>query len=294
MIRNVSYFTGQLWINLTRNFLMSAAAMSTAVISLLTLGFFLIMIFNMNKISREITSQLEIRAFVKKDVTNVRVNGLIKAVRALPQVKSIEYVPPEKAIKKLEETLQLRLITNPRDNPLPPALVIRVSEPRHIRAVAEQVGRMEGVEDLKYGETVIQKVMAVSMALKFMGFVLTVLMGIGTLFTIINTIRLTVIARSAEIRTMQLVGATSWFIRWPFLMEGIVFGMAGALVSAIVLSGGYSFINVRISQALPFLLPLVERAEMTKILFVLLCLCGGLMGLAGSYVSVTKFLEEDV
>lgn len=294
MIRNLSYFTGQVWINLTRNFLMSAAAMSTAVISLLTLGFFLIMVFNMNKLSREITSQLEIRAFMKKDVTNVQVNSLIKAVQALPQVKSIEYVPPEKAIKKLEKDLQMKLINNPRDNPLPPALVIRVSEPRHIRTVAEQVGRMQGVEDLKYGESVIQKVLAVSIALKFLGFFLTALMGIGTLFTIINTIRLTVIARRDEIRTMQLVGATSWFIRWPFLLEGIVFGLVGALVSAVVLSGGYSFMSLRVGEALPFLLPLVERAEMTKILFALLCLCGGLMGLAGSFVSVTRFLEEDV
>lgn len=293
MIRNITYFCSQVWFNLSRNLLMSAAAMSTSTISLLTLGFFLITVFNMNKVSEEITSQLEIRAFMRKDVTNVRVNQLIKQVTSLPQVKNTEYVPPEKAILKLEKTLKIKLIDNPRDNPLPPALEIQVSDPRHIRAVADQVARMDGIEDLKYGENIIQRVLAVSVVLKTLGFVLTVLMAVGTLFTIMNTIRLTVIARKTEIRTMQLVGATTWFIRWPFLMEGIAFGVVGAALSAMLLSTGYWFVTDRISNALPFLLPLVESVEMIKIIVVLLLLCGGLMGLTGSFVSVSRFLDEE-
>jgi len=292
-MRSAIYFATQLWINISRNFLMSAAAMSTSVISLLTLGIFLIMVYNINKLSNEMVSQIEIRAFMKKDIPNLNVANLIENIRRIPQVRNIEYVPPDRALKKLEKDLKLDLTMSAADNPLPPALIIRVHDARHIRQVADQVARMQGVEDLKYGETVLQRVLAVSIAIKFIGFILTILMGIGTLFTIINTIRLTVIARHREIRTMQLVGATSWFIRWPFLLEGIFFGMGGAILSAAILSGGYYFFSSRLLAALPFLLPIVDEAVMVKALFVLLCLCGVLMGIAGSYISVTRFLGEE-
>ncbi|MEW5945842.1 MAG: permease-like cell division protein FtsX [bacterium] len=292
-MRSLSYFCGQLWINVTRNFLMSAAAMSTAVISLLTLGVFLILVFNINKVSSEITSQLEISVFMNKDLPNFRVTQLVEKIRVLPHVRNIEYVPPETGIKKLEKDLKIRLILNPRDNPLPPKLVVRVTEPKHIRGTAEEIEEMEDVEDIIYGESVIQKVLAVSLAVKFIGFALTILMGLGTLFTIINTIRLTVIARRAEIRTMQLVGATSWFIRWPFLLEGMFFGMTGALISAAILGGGYWMAVARVRDILPFLFPMVDEWVMVRVLVVLLLLCGVFMGIAGSYISVTRFLEEE-
>ncbi|MEW6200716.1 MAG: permease-like cell division protein FtsX, partial [bacterium] len=230
---------------------------------------------------------------MRRDIPNIQVTTLIEKVRRLPQVRNIEYVPPEGALKKLEKDLNIDLTMNPTDNPLPPALIIRVQDARHIRQVADQVGQMKGVEDLKYGETVLQRVLAISIAIKFIGFALTVLMGIATLFTIMNTIRLTVVARRKEIRTMQLVGATGWFIRWPFLLEGIFFGLTGAVLSAAILSGGYYFFSTRLQTALPFLLPIVDELIMLKALFIFLCLCGFLMGVAGSYISVTKFLADE-
>lgn len=294
MIRNAHYFATQLWINISRNFLMSAAAVSTSTVALLTLGIFLIMVFNINKIAGELSSQVEIRAFLKKDVTSAQIKSLVDTLERIPQVKSVEYVSSESALRWLEKNLNLDLDMPADENPLPAALVLHVNDLRQTEAVASQVSGLPGVSDLKYGESVLRKILSFSLTIKFIGFFMTVLMGIGTLFTLINTIRLTVIARRVEIRTMQLVGATGWFIRWPFLLEGIFIGLVGALVSALVLSLGYLFFMAKFQALITFVFPMVEHAVMVRSLFSLLTLCGILMGLTGSYISVTRFLEEEI
>jgi cell division transport system permease protein len=294
IFRNIGYFSTQLWYNISRNFLMSFAAISTSAISLLTLGVFLIMVFNINQLTNQLSSQVEIRAFLKKDITNAQVKNLADTVERIPQVKSVAFVSPEEALKWLEKNINLNLDMSADENPLPPTLVIHVSDPRQTETVASQISGLPGIDDMKFGATIVRKILALSITVKFLGFFVTILMGVGTLFTLINTIRLTVIARRAEIRTMQFVGATGWFIRWPFLLEGIFIGIMGAVVSAFILSLGYMILAARIQENLSFLFPLVDRGEMARKLFWLLCTCGVLMGITGSYISVTRFLEEEI
>jgi len=292
MAHHTIYFLRELLTNLTRNLMMSVAAATTSTISLMTLGISLIMVYNVNNLAAEITSQVEIRAFLDNNVTNVEIRNLQEEISGQPQVKSVEYVAPDRALDKLEEDLNIELDMTPEENPLPHGLVIKVRDPRQIGIVADRVRNMPAVEEVKYGETILQSLLSVSMMIKFIGYLLTLLMGSGALFTIMNTIRLTVIARRNEIRTMQLVGATGWFIRWPFLLEGIALGALGALVAALLLASSYILISHRIHESFPFIFPLVSGSVMTQSLFVLLLLAGGIMGFAGSYISVSRFLTE--
>lgn len=272
---------------------MTVAATTTSVLSLITLGISLIFIYNINNLTAEITSQVEIRAFLKLDLSNVRIVNLRAEILKFPEVKRVEYVSPDAALDKLEGELQIDLDMMPEENPLPPALVVRVSDPRAIGMVAERIKELDGVDELLYGENIIQGILAVSVVIKFIGYMLTMLMAVGALFTIMNTIRLTLIARRIEIRTMQLVGATSWFIRWPFLLEGVTLGALGALFSAFFLSLAYFLLSARIQSSLPFIFPLVPEGAMTQRLVSILLLAGMAMGLAGSYISLSRFLTED-
>jgi len=290
--RHTIFFFRELWINLSRNPLMTAAAAGTSVISLLTLGISLILVYNINNLSSEITSQVEIRAFVKKDVGNFQIKNLQDIIMKIPQVRRVEYISPDRALDKLQEDLNLDLEMSPEENPLPPSLVIRVNDPRQIGVVADQIKDMEGIEELLYGETILRSLLAVSFVVKTIGYLMTLLMALGALFTIMNTIRLTVIARRNEIRTMQLVGATSWFIRWPFLLEGMVFGAIGALIATFFVATGYLVLGAKVRDALPFIFPLVEGGLMSRRIFFILSLAGIVMGLAGSYISVSRFLSE--
>jgi cell division transport system permease protein len=290
--RNTIFFFRELWKNLSRNPLMTAAAASTSVLSLITLGMSLVFVYNINNLSVEIMSQVEIRAFLDKSLSNVGISDLREKIMKLPQVKRIEYIDPGSALDKLQEDLNINLNMAPEENPLPPALVIHVSDPRQIGVVADKIKQLDGVEELQYGEKIIQSILALNLVIKFVGYSLTMLMAIGALFTIMNTIRLTLIARRQEIRTMQLVGATSWFIRWPFLLEGATLGLIGALLSTLMLAVGYFIVSAKIQASLPFIFPLVPYGEMSRSLFWILLLAGSVMGYTGSYISISRFLQE--
>lgn len=292
MTQHTMYFLRELVINLTRNLMMSVAAASTSTISLITLGISLIMVYNMNNLSSELTDQLVIRAFLNDTVTNLDIKDLQEQVHEMREVSRTRYISPEDALDILEGDLNIDLNIMPEENPLPHSLEIKVSDSRYVGIVADRIRGMKGVDEVKYGETVLQGILKVSLLIKTLSYLLTALMGAGALFTIMNTIRLTVIARSDEIRTMQLVGATQWFIRWPFLLEGIALGVIGAFLAATALSLSYSILGNSIDQSIQFLFKTVEGPIMARMLYSILIIVGTVMGFAGSYISLSRFLAE--
>jgi len=296
MFRHLAYYFKQLWFNITRNLLMSFAAVSTSFFSQLILGSLIMVVFNINHISTQIWSQVEVWAFMEtsnREEVSARADQIQenRMVRGTVEIKS-----PKKALDELEKDLEIGLWDRDEENPLPWTLIIRVHDPDQIQHVVDYLINDLGFkkEDLRYPEDVVRKINTASMVIKVGGYLLTVLMAGLTLFIIINTIRLTVIARRAEIRTMQLVGATSWFIRWPFLLEGIIIGLAGSFVSAIILGILYYFGHDMYMRILFFLPHPIGTLHMIKVLFVVAAISGFSMGLAGSYISVTKFLDEEV
>jgi len=170
--------------------------------------------------------------------------------------------------------------------------VVRVGDPRHIDDVADRIAGMDDVAELQYGAKILQGLLALSVAVKSVGYLLTLLMAIGAMFTIMNTIRLTVISRQAEIRTMKLVGATSWFIRWPFLLEGMALGVIGAVIAAGLASAGYYMMSTKAQSSLPFIIPIVDASAMSKLIVFTLLFAGVVMGLAGSFISLGRYLLE--
>jgi cell division transport system permease protein len=296
MLRNVVYYFKQLWINITRNLLMSFAAISTSFFSQLILGALILVVFNINHISTQIWSQVEIWGFMETTnredvVTRAEQIQENRMVRGPVEIKS-----PKKALEELEKDLEIGLWDRDEENPLPWTLVVRVHDPDQVEPVVDFLINDLGFkkDDLRYPKDVVRKINTASLVIKVGGYLLTVLMAGLTLFIIINTIRLTVIARRAEIRTMQLVGATSWFIRWPFLLEGIIIGLTGSFVSALILSIMYYFGHDMYMRVLFFLPHPIGTLHMIKILFIVAGISGFCMGLAGSYISVTKFLDEEV
>ena len=296
MIRNISYFIKQLWINISRNLLMSFAAISTSFFSQLILGSLILVVFNINHISAQIWSQVEVWAFMETS-NREEVAARAEQIQENRMVRGpVEIKSPKKALEELEKDLEIGLWDRDEENPLPWTLIVRVHDPDQIQSVVDFLINDLGFkkEDLRYPEDVVRKINTASMIIKIGGYLLTVLMAGLTLFIIINTIRLTVIARRAEIRTMQLVGATSWFIRWPFLLEGIIIGLSGSFVSALILSIMYYFGHDMYMRVLFFLPHPIATPHMIKILLLVAVISGFSMGLAGSYISVTRFLDEEV
>ena len=143
---------------------------------------------------------------------------------------------------------------------------------------------------MKYGQDVVEHLFDMTRLVRIFGFTLMLLLAGATLFIISNTIRLTVFARRKEIAIMKYVGATDWFIRWPFLLEGVVLGFFGGVLAAIALRSIYGLITAKVYSTLAFL-PLIPQYPFVNFIGVVMVVSGMGIGALGSTISLKRFLK---
>lgn len=208
-------------------------------------------------------------------------------------MKESEFVSREEALDRLREQFGERqdLLDSVEEmNPLRHSFEIKAEEAEQVKVVAQEVGRIEGVAEVKYRQEVVERLFSLTRSIRIAGLVLVVLLLMATVFLISNTIRLTVFARRREIGIMKLVGATDWFIRWPFILEGILLGVLGTLVSVLILRRLYDWVVASIYSSLPFI-PVIPPEGIMQPLILLLFGLGFFVGAFGSLVSLRRFLR---
>lgn len=292
-LRTLIYFIKEAFANLKKNSLTAVAAISTVMISLIMLGFFLLVIVNINFLSQQLSSKVEIAAYLRADVTEKERVDIQSQIQLLPAIKEVVYVPKQEALEKLQKSLgeKVRMQDIIASNPLPDAFEIKVKDPLIISKTAKQIQSYPEIDEVVFGQEILSKLLSISKVVQFFGLISIGLLGLATILLIMNTIRLTVFARRKEIRIMQLVGATDWFIRWPFLLEGTFQGLIGASLACSILWVGYSYLMNFVKHALPFL-PFVEDRMMLVHLNIILMTFGVFLGTMGSLLAVGRFLIE--
>jgi len=239
----------------------------------------------LNFITQVLISQVEITVFLKDGVKENVVYDIKKKLLSNNSVKEARFVSKEEALKRLEERLgHLPL----KQNPLLNSIEVSVSVPEEISRVAQQAEKFKGVHHVKYGKKESEKLIKLSRIVHIIGALSIIFMTVVTLLIVSNTIRLTIYARRKEIEIMQLVGATRWFIRWPFLMEGMCYGFAGSLIAVIILSLTYNFFASWIQSSISFI-PIIPNLSL--FLSFLLILIGLIVGFIASSFSVSRFLK---
>jgi cell division transport system permease protein len=168
---------------------------------------------------------------------------------------------------------------------------VEPQRPEDLPALAAMAQRLPGVAEVRYGQELTERLLALVRAAKMGGLSLIIFMALASLLIIATTIRLTIYARRREIRIMQLVGATHWFIRLPFLLEGLLYGLAGGILAAVVLLVGYSYLDQQVTRALAFL-PLLFSPRLLALLAGLMVSLGVVFGLAGSLLATREYLRE--
>jgi cell division transport system permease protein len=286
-VKTYWYFTKEAVNSLLRNGLMTLTAVGTITLALIILGCFYILASNTNHFAEMAKGVLEIRVYLKNGADPVMLQNKILAFQG---VKEVHYVPKTKGAKWLEKSLGVKGIFMMTENPLPNMIIIKLKDEADVKDLAAQVNQLPDVEELVYGQSFVESMLIVTQVVTAVGLGLEIIIGIVVLYIIINTIRLTVFARRKEIEIMKLVGATDWFIRWPFLLEGVMIGLSGALISVILLSKGYHLLNQYVKELAPFIPLLAEQAINTGIL-ALLVAAGFGFGAIGSMVSIKKFLR---
>ena len=292
-LRTGEYFIQEVFRSLKRNNWMSFASIGTVAVSLFVLGVFLILVLNMNRMASMLESQVQISVYLQDDVKKSDRIDLQSDIEKMQGIDTVKFVDKDAAKERLSERLgdQKYLLDALGDkNPLPDSFEVTVKTPEMVETAAKAIERMEGVESAKYGQDVVEHLFDITRLMRIFGLVLMLLLAGATIFIISNTIRLTVFARRKEIAIMKYVGATDWFIRWPFLMEGIVLGCIGGILSALALRSFYAAMAAKIYNTLAFF-PLMPQYPFMNYVTVAIILSGMLIGAIGSAFSLKRFLE---
>ncbi|NMP22659.1 permease-like cell division protein FtsX [Sulfobacillus harzensis] len=279
--------------SLTKNAWMALASVSTVTIALFVLAVFVVVSANVNHVTQLLENQVEMRVFIKPHVSRQQEMALYREAKAWPQVRRIDYFTKQQAADNLKSEFpdqQDLFQVIQKSNPLFDGFDIYTKTPRQIPVVASRMSKDPIVHNVVYQGTVVRRLTRLGNILKWSGWVVEALLAIATMLIIVNTIRLAVFARRREIQVMRLVGATDWFIRWPFILEGLTIGLIGAVVSDMVIGSGYRWVIKRAATSLPFWPMAGWHQVMAQT--TLFTVAGGLIvgGLA-SLIAVRRFLK---
>ena len=283
----------QSFLSMGRNGWMSIAAVSTVAIAIFIVGIFALLVMNADFIADRLESEIEICAFVEPKTPRDQVLALQEQIRHLSGVASVSLVPKEEGLAWMHAKFgQNRDLLGALDgeNPLPDYFIVKAKDPQEVGSVASALERFPQIYKVAYGKQEVETLFSILGYVRLGGTALILLLVGASIFLIATTVRLTVFSRHKEIQIMKLVGATDWFIRWPFLLEGLFLGAIGAFLAAAGVYFLYDFLVQGISPRLPFLPLISDYGQIHQLLWKLL-LGGSLVGAVGSAISIRKFLR---
>ena len=287
------YFIKETYKSIRRNGFMSFASISTVAVSLLVLGMFLMIFLNTNNLAQYLENQVQISVYMQDSATDKELASVKDKLTKMPGVVKVSQVNKQQALERFKKRLgdQEQLLNSlGKENPFPNSFEVQVDNPDRIKVLTPQIGQLPKVETAKFGQEVVEHLFQLTKILRLGGIVLVVFLAMATLFIISNTIRLTVFARRKEVIIMKYVGATDWFIRWPFLLEGMTLGFFGAVVAFVLINSIYASLLDRIHATLAFL-PLLPTSPLLLYVDLFLLAAGTGIGALGSYISLRKFLR---
>lgn len=292
-LRTIGYFFREAFRSMGQNGWMSMASISTVAISLLILGISLILVMNSNHVANVIESDLEIAVILKTESDEKQAKAIGEKLRGHNKVGEVIFVSKDEALANMRSQLGdrsdfFRVLGD--QNPLPDMFRVKAKDPNDVTALAGEFNKYPGVDKVRYGQGIVERLLSLTRWARMVGLSIMVLIGGAAIFLISTTIRLTVFARRKEVNIMKFVGATNWFIRWPFLLEGTFLGLFGSIVSVVLLYGAYSALIQYVQTSLPFVPLRADTAFLIQI-FQILTATGVVIGALGSIISLRKFLK---
>lgn len=287
-LRNINYFFKEAFISLVRNRWMSLASIGAVAAALIITGSFLLMSVNFNYVLQDVESQVEITAYLKNSVKEEAIYPMKSQILSFDGVKEVKFVSRQEALEDFKKQVGEDLLEGIK-NPLPDQFRIKVKDPQDIARIAKEIEKFEEVDEVKYGKGVVEKLFKIINWLRYVGVIIMVVFAAISVFIISNTIRLTVFARRKEINIMKYIGATDWFVRWPFLIEGMTLGLIGSAIAVLLLAVGYKYIYNTVKLNVP-MISLIPINEFTNYAYMFLAI-GMFIGAFGSSFSMKRFLH---
>jgi cell division transport system permease protein len=299
------FFTQEAFRALRRNGAPSMAAIVTTVTTVILLGVLIPVLQTTQAKSESVRESLEFRVALYDDATQGEISALESKLEAIPHVASVAFISKGKALAELEKDLGKSksedLLAQLHDNPLPANFQIKADDASNLDAVRAAVtppgpnGKPQPIspiiQDVFDRQQESQQIEQVTSALKIVLTVITALLILASLMLVGNTIRLSIYTRRREVEVMRLVGATRWFIRWPFMIEGVVVGFAGGLIAILILWLGKITIVDPLSDTFSFLAAQNNSTLSFPALVAILFGASVLVSAVGSGVTLRRFLK---
>lgn len=278
---------------MVRNSWLSISSIGIVTVSLIILGASLLLVVNAEKLAQSVESSVEITAFLEEEVGKVEREKIKDKIEGNAAVDTIEFISKEQALKDMKKSFGESsdiLESLEGSNPLPDAFRIKTKTAAAVPATASSLEKITGIEQVRYGQGVVEKLLNVTKWVRLASVVTLVLLTLAAVFLIATTIRMSVFARRREIGIMKMLGATNWFVRFPFMLEGIVLGLTGGLLAILVVDLGYLSLLQKLKISLPFIQLVNDSQVILSILGSMIGL-GILIGALGSWFSLRKFLK---
>lgn len=282
--------------NLWRNKGMGFASTISIAAMLTLFGFVLLLILNINTSVYQLGSELDkVVIYLKDDIIPQDVNNLIKDMEKDERVKEIRYVSKEDALQEFKENFgdKSYILDTIEKNTLPASLTVSLKDLSYAKNFSESIKDKTGIERVDYHYDLISKMIIFEKGIKYVGFGIVLILLFVSILIIHNTIRITVTNRRREINIMKYIGATNAYIRGPFLVEGIIFGIVGAFIATIIVYFSYSYVFGRTNAQVQNIFGMnITQPEIIKMNISIIFACIGIgIGYLGSLISTKRFLD---
>ena len=283
--------------NIMNNRVVHVIGMGTMVVSLLIFGTFLLLFINLNTWIHGWGHSLSMSVYLEDGIDGAARDKIASFIRSLPAAEIERYISKDDALKDLKRALGLEasLLEGLTRNPLPASLEIVFKEVASSEAglqrIKKAIEQIDGVDEVQYSEEWLKRFEGLMNVVRLVGFIIGGLLCIGVLFIVTNTIKLTIYSRKHEIEIQKLVGATDWFVKAPFLLEGLIQGLLSGAFSLSILFSGYLFLSAKKMHF--FGLTVLDFIFLPPVYVLSIFLISVTLGLAGSFIAVGRFLAAE-
>ena len=290
------YLLGEGFRNVFHNKKSSGASLAIMCATMLIFGLFFMIIENLNNAVETLETQQGIQVFIQKTATDAQMEQIGEQIQAIDGVNKVTFVSKEDALNQTKEKLkdkQALIAGWDESNPFKASYLVTLTDLKLSSQVQDEIKKIDNIASIQSRDETINGLVAIANGVRIVSAVILTLLVLISIFIIGNTIKLTVHARRKEISIMKYVGATDSFIRWPFVIEGIIIGIVAALLSILVLGIAYSLItNAAANSIISTMgIKLLSFTDMTTLLVIVYMVLGIGIGALGSSISMRKYLQ---
>lgn len=295
MINSIMYNIKEGLKGVIRNGTMAIASIGSVAASLFILGVIFSIVLNINNFALLAQNQFDkVQVFLKDDLSSKDIFDLKKEIETIDAVTKVSIETKEDALKRLKDRWgRDSYLLEGIDNPLQNSLVVEIDHLENANSVVDSMKDNDKIDDIKYYKDIVQKLIKISNLIKSFGLFMIILLSILSLFIISNTIKLALHSRRREINIMKYIGATDWFIRWPFIIEGIVLGFLGSIISLVVTNFAYKYFYQKLSIPSNSIIAgyILPSSSVINSLFFIFIVMGVGIGIIGSIISLRRYLK---